>query len=51
MILAIGEAEDRPDEEKWHNPNQPADLVSLPGDKADYPQEEDKEEQNQHKAV
>jgi hypothetical protein len=39
MILTPGEKEDPPDEDKWQTPKEPADLVSLPDDIEDHPQE------------
>jgi hypothetical protein len=40
MILTPGKEKDSPYEEKRQNPNQPAELVKLPGDKEDHPQKE-----------
>jgi hypothetical protein len=50
MILTPGEGEDRPDEDKRQNPNQPAELVSFPGEQEGHPQKHQHQEQNQNKA-
>jgi len=41
MILTPGQEKDRPYEKKRQNPNQPAELVNLPGDEEDHPQKEE----------
>jgi hypothetical protein len=39
MILTISKGKDRYHEKHWQKPKEPAELASLPGNKADYPQE------------
>jgi hypothetical protein len=40
MILTIGEAKDRSHEKQRQQPKETAELVSLPDDIEDYPQED-----------